>query len=401
MASGEGSGATLNSSTPSVASSANQCLISFQKCILTASTVDAWELSMVEDQVARFSTWATALGVFASERSSMDHRLRNAPDVRNVVNGLLESLNYRNLMCECRPVLTCCLMTWNPGKQTIAKNVGSDVLHKMGKDSPTGPSDVQCELRQSYIHVGSEISRLNKISNTIRRASRESQFQKANNFRITDDDGNDVESFLFNIFEHHISDRFPNISESIRQRLVRAMIVRRKRILYRRHRQGIAAIRPQKIAPKTAITLPQAPKTTPQASDNALHDNGKDDLISRSKAAPSIIQSATTLDPAKFKKASSSPSMISASKTIALGDHECVIFPPNPGLAAKRKYEQLKIQRQVEYKKEVEANGIKANAKSRFENLEKSDLETIGEIACPYCLYALPAEVVLSDTKWK
>lgn len=55
---------------------------------------------MVEDQVARFSTWATALGVFAPDRLSMDHRLRNAPDVRNVVIGLLQSLNYRNLTCK-------------------------------------------------------------------------------------------------------------------------------------------------------------------------------------------------------------------------------------------------------------------------------------------------------------
>lgn len=86
-----------------VAASANECLDAFQVCILRASTVHAREISMVENQIARFSTWATALGVFAPERGSTDHRLRYAPDVRSVVNGLLESLKYRVETCEWDP----------------------------------------------------------------------------------------------------------------------------------------------------------------------------------------------------------------------------------------------------------------------------------------------------------
>lgn len=178
------------------------------------------------------------------------------------------------------------------------------------------------------------------------------------------------------------------------------MILRRKRILYRRHRQGITAIRPQETVPKTAIRLPRAPQTTPLASENAIQDSGKD-VISTFKSAPSMLQSATTLDPEKFKKASTSPSLVSSSKTIALEDHECVVFPPNPGLAAKRKYERLRIQREVDYKREVETNGMTVDARSRFENLKKSDVENIEETACPYCLHALAAQVVLSDSKWK
>lgn len=283
----------------------------------------------------------------------------------------------------------------------MADNIGSNILDTMAKNSPTGPPGIQGQLRQAYTHIASEISRLNKISNTIRRASRESQFEKANNFRITDDDGNNVESFLFSIFEHHINDRFPSVNEDIRHRLVRAMILRRKRILYRRHRQGIAAIQPQKIAPRTAITLPLAPQATSMVIGNAIQDNGKDVVISTFNTSSSVVQSATTLDPDKFQNASLSTSVVSSSKTVALDDHECVVFPPNPGLAVKRKYEQLRRQREEEYKKEVQENGMTVDAKSRFESMKKSDLGTVGEIACPYCLYALPAEVVLSDSKWR
>lgn len=85
-----------------VAVSANQCLESFQKCLLQAASVHPRELSMVENQVARFSTWATGIGVFAPGRASMDHRLRYAPEVQSVVNGLLESLDYRIQTCKHR-----------------------------------------------------------------------------------------------------------------------------------------------------------------------------------------------------------------------------------------------------------------------------------------------------------
>jgi len=58
---------------------------------------------MVEDQLARFSTWAAAIGVFATGRASINHRLRYAPEVQSVVNGLLESLDYR--IRNCKPQL--------------------------------------------------------------------------------------------------------------------------------------------------------------------------------------------------------------------------------------------------------------------------------------------------------
>ena len=88
---------------PTVAASANQCLEPFQQCLLRASSVHPRELSMVEDQVARFSTWTTGIGVFALGRASMDHRLRYAPEVQSVITGLLESLDYRIRTCRSPP----------------------------------------------------------------------------------------------------------------------------------------------------------------------------------------------------------------------------------------------------------------------------------------------------------
>lgn len=84
---------------PTVAASAHQCLESFQSCLVRADAVHPRELSMVEDQLARFSSWAASIGVFAPGAASMDHRLRYTPEVQNIVTGLLESLNYRVRIC--------------------------------------------------------------------------------------------------------------------------------------------------------------------------------------------------------------------------------------------------------------------------------------------------------------
>ncbi|RYP30524.1 hypothetical protein DL767_006201 [Monosporascus sp. MG133] len=362
---------------PTVAASANQCLESFQQCLYRASSVHPRELSMVEDQVARFSTWAMGIGVFAPGRASMDHRLRYAPEVQSVVAGLLESLNYR--IRTCSGVLG--MLDEPPA--TNARNVAGGLLER------------------SFGDVATEISRLNKISNTIRRASKEAQVLKASNFQIKDDDGNDVEPLLLGHFERYIGDRFPSISKTVQQRLARAMLLRRKRILYRRHRQGNTATLPQKAVLKASVTLPAAQPIVPSAQGNPKQDNGQVAAVPTTTIATSRIESATTLTPNKFKVASSSPSIISASKTVALGNHEALVFPPAPGIAAKRKYEQLKRRRVVDYHNAVSLEETRSEAESKLNELLKSDLQAIGEITCPYCLYALPAQEIFDERKWQ
>ncbi|RSM19543.1 hypothetical protein CDV31_001703 [Fusarium ambrosium] len=356
---------------PTVAASANQCLESFQQCLFSASAVHPREVSMVEDQLARFSSWATSIGVFAPGSASMDHRLRYASEVQSVVTGLLESLNYR--------VQTC-----------------SKALAQLGQSSSTDASTTANDrLAQSFLDIAAEISRLNKISNTIRRASKDTQVLKASNFQIKDDDGENVETLLLEHFEHHINDWFPGIHEKIRQRLARAMLLRRKRILYRRHRQGNTSIRSDNTISQTSVTLPDAQAGAASQVQAKSRQHGGKSAIEKSatKVAPSQVKSATTLAPEKFKMVSSTPSIVSATRTIASGKHQVLTYPPAPGFAAKRRYEKLKKQRIIE------AAG--SSTESSLKELLEADLQAIGEITCPYCLYALPAAEVFDDRKWQ
>ncbi|KAK7425130.1 hypothetical protein QQX98_000044 [Neonectria punicea] len=356
---------------PTVAASANQCLESFQQCLISASSVHPREVSMVEDQLARFSSWATSIGVFAPGSASMDHRLRYASEVHGVVTGLLESMNYR--------VQTCC-----------------KALAQLAESSTTDASTVANErLGQSFLDIAAEITRLNKISNTIRRASKDTQVLKASNFHIKDDEGKDVEPLLLSHFEHHIGDWFPGISDTIRQRLARAMLLRRRRILYRRHRQGNTSIRSENTISQASVILPDAQSGAVSQVQAKSKQQDEKAAMERpaAKLAPSQVRSATTLAAEKFKMVSSTLSIVSASRTIASGKHQTLTYPPAPGFAAKRRYEKLKSQRIVE--------AAVTSTEPSLQELLESDLRAIGEITCPYCLYALPAAEVFDERKWR
>ncbi|RYC91915.1 hypothetical protein BFJ63_vAg5358 [Fusarium oxysporum f. sp. narcissi] len=301
---------------PKISACANDCLESFQKCLFSAASIHPRELSMVEDQLARFSSWANGIGVFAPGSASMDHRLRYAPDVTGVVIGLLESLNYR---CQMFKILISMIESSNQDNA----NQG---------------------FQKGLVDAASEISRLNKISNTIRRASKDTQALKASSFQIKDDEGNDVEDILREHFKHHICDKFPGLGEVLQDRLAQTMLLRRKRILYRRYRQGSTTIKSQKSEAEKPVELPnaQSAASSKHSKTQKNKPKGHNTRSKRALATPSQVKSATTLVPGNFQKAAANPSVVSASRTVALGSHEALIFPPSPGLALKKLYEQLK-----------------------------------------------------------
>lgn len=256
-------------------------------------------------------------------------------------------------------------------------------------------------LEQCFVDIATEISRLYKISSTIRSASEEDQVLRASDFHITDDDGNSVEPLLLCHFENHIGSRFPNVSKIIQQRLARAMLLRQKRILYRRHQKANTAIQPQKAIPKASITLSAARPSVPSAHRDPKWNNRSITVGEATTVTSPHIQSATATPSDNFKIASSNPSIISARKTITLSSHEALIFPPAPGLATKQKYEQLKSKRVADFHNAFWLGETISDAESKLNELLKLDLQAIGEITCPYYLYALPAQEVFDDQKWQ
>ncbi|KAI0850769.1 hypothetical protein F5Y00DRAFT_232018 [Daldinia vernicosa] len=373
-------------SHPTVAESAASCLHSFQQCVQRAASIHPRELSLVEDQLARFSVWTTNIRVFAPGRAALDHRLREAPDVQDAVIGLLDALAFRVQSC------------WNSLEPLSSK---------VAQESSQLLVEVDPKFRQSIQGIANEISLLHRFSNTIRRASKEAQNLKAaDSFRIRDDEGNDAEVFITKLFANHVRDKFPGVSDSICQRLAETMVLRRKRILYRRSRYGNAPIRPQETPSQPRVTVPKV-QLKIRAAEHPQVSEGPQAAGDASKSAiQSVAQSATTLAPSNFQKASA-PSVVSVSKTVALSNHEELPFPPAPLGSLKRKYNEIRRQREEIDKHNLDSpnSGDKLKSlnsvwKEKAKEIEEI-IKAVGEVTCPFCFYALPAEDVMDDNKWR
>lgn len=88
----EESNRSIEDQQPTVSGVVSSCLQEFKLCLDTAAALGPEELSLIEDQLARFSVWTANMAVFVPGRASMDHCLRQAPEVLDIVIGVLDAL---------------------------------------------------------------------------------------------------------------------------------------------------------------------------------------------------------------------------------------------------------------------------------------------------------------------
>lgn len=300
-----------------------------------------------------------------------------------------------------------------------SSSTGLNVLKSISPRTPEGPLEsVDEALSKAIRGLAGDISLLHKLSNAIRRASKDSNNAKAAKaFQIRDDEGNDAEPFLQGLFAKNIRDLFPDASEDICQRLARTMVLRRKRILYRRSRYGTASIRPLATPSQPSIERPK-PKGERETEGLRQLPGQKVTAIAISDSAQSEVRTATTLHPEKFQRASS-PSVVSASRTIATGNNEQHAYPPSPCSGSLRGYSKFKKQQEAELKANLEAiPGYQqhegrppafldavATMKSKHHNKLKEEwdgcIRAIGEVVCPFCFHVMPARDAVDETKWR
>ncbi|KAI0192815.1 hypothetical protein F4808DRAFT_362716 [Astrocystis sublimbata] len=379
-------------SSVTVAECANLCLQSFQQCLNQAAAIHPRELTLVEDQLARFSLWGSNIKVFVSDRASLDHRLRAAPEVRDAVVAVLEALDYR--LRECFQILG----TLRPA------NEGS---------TPT----IDDRLENAFREILNEVSLLHKFSNTIRRASKETQSDAAvAEFKIGDDEGNDAAPFLFAMFTNHVRDRFPGATDTIQHRLASTMLQRRKRVLYRRAKYGRYDKQSRREPQQSTIIQPQGPPAIKPTIDRSREQDSSETIASKENTrntAKSVAVTATTLSPQNFQKASA-PS-VAASKSVAISHHQELRFPPAPCGNVRRKYRMLKQKREKEHQGDLSLFDTETESLAprqltvflgkKYERILASDweecLQAVPELICPYCFVALPTRDVVDEAKWR
>ncbi|KAK4208245.1 hypothetical protein QBC37DRAFT_405481 [Rhypophila decipiens] len=380
-------------SPATIAGRATKSLQSFQSCLNRAALVHARELSLVENQAARFSLWVANSMVFSKGRASMDYRLREAPDVQDVVIGLLEALGHRVQRC-------------------------TDLLAAQA-DRTDPPPSVRDTFAQALEGISNSVQLLFRFSNTVRKASKAVHNRKVDDgFRIRDDEGNDIESHLRQMFANYILDRYPGASDILHERLVSTMLLRRKRILYRKSRYGTVTqpsqqppleLRRHDVAPAAAVPPEMNAMRAPVTIDFEPND--------LNTTPESVVRTATTLSPENFHKAST-PSVMSVAKTVPLTQHEEIVFPPAPFAKQLQQYKiwhwEVKDRRR---KRDMAFAGfghgpptdIYSNwipyAARYHQDLENSVWERFYQgaesFSCPFCFCTLSSEDTTQEEKWR
>ncbi|RSL82310.1 hypothetical protein CEP51_005232 [Fusarium floridanum] len=391
--------------TTTVAASARSCSESFQNCLNKAAKIHHRESSLVEDQHARFAIWAANIRVLSAGRDSLDHRLREASDVQDAVIGLLQALDYKIQSCSkiLEPIA-------EKTQGEVPEKPQDDILEKTQEEVL---GKVPEELNQAIEAISKELTLLHKFTNTIRRASKEKQNVEAEkSFKIKDDEGNDAEPFLHHLFSNQIRDRFPGVSDNIQQRLANSMVLRRKRILYRRKRYDKKPIRPPELPLPPRVS---APKVKPNVGVQRQPIKQQTAPAPTPSTVPSVPQTATTLVAEKFQQAAA-PSVISVSKTVALSSHDQLQFPPAPCGALMKRYRRFKKDQEEQLKvtlgdipgyfgpKAPPAPGARdavrkhrASHKQTLDDYWDDCLRAVGEVVCQFCFYALPVRDVVQE----
>ncbi|KAJ5491869.1 Peptidase S8/S53 subtilisin/kexin/sedolisin [Penicillium expansum] len=502
---------------------AQQCFHSFQLCSQLSTFIPPRE----------FSIWTSNNAVFGPTRVSLDHRLREAPEVAEVVKGLLEALDDHLQSClSCfnslvqgststnstgasastdsrdRHGMFITSPSTDPSRQSgdgedldtvmqkarwephiLNSNIQAEsseqsnatdnqiapamvplvrtrtrtpcrtcrrrnkkcdetrpICHNCQKDAflcdgypaeeiwkskrqkVNDPVPTSERLEKFLAAASKEIDLLNKLSNTVRKAGRESSNRKAaESYNIQDDEGNDVEPFLQTQFAKYIQDKFPGITAGMRDRLAATILIRRKRILYRRTRYGKTPIKlkPQLDYYPPTIGKPQAyaPQKGNPESSSLSHPQGLAQSVVETTTPSRTRMSATTLTPSQFKR-TAVQSVVSESKTVLLEQHEEIMFPPPPVGNFNRRYKEIQASYNEDYKRfllqlserlhtlgtprpieaslayQVEIKSAQAKLKKAVAMDWENLLRSMPEVTCPYCFHAFPANEMANIEKW-
>ncbi|QKX61259.1 uncharacterized protein TRUGW13939_08407 [Talaromyces rugulosus] len=387
-----------------ITDTAEACLLSFNKCLDLFAVLPPQQRSAVEDQLGRF----LIIDVFASYRASLDYRLRGVADVQQLVRGLLRTLN-----------------------EHIQEYLAH--LDHLGLTRESADKIEDNRLGVVVDNIAGEINLLHQLSNTIRKASNEkNNLKSATSFVISDEDGNDIGPAFVNLFAMEIiRRRFPDCDEKIKKRLADAMLLRRKRILYRSSRYGKiptrnAAFSPQKLVPNARKDLDGIQNTSRPVGDMHPGRSCSKTQNHTPSTAGSRAITATTLNMEHWNNVST-PSVVGTTRTIKLGDYERLEFPPAPKGPIIKKLKELEETRlirdeeclkslpnyclYVEHDGQTVLEDALATLRSNISDLEvelQAEIENDQitccresmEGACPYCCCVLSGETVMNHHLW-
>ncbi|KAL9116855.1 MAG: hypothetical protein Q9187_006613 [Circinaria calcarea] len=220
----------------SVLSIARQCAALFGRALSSQSLGKQTRIDL-ENQLGRFKIWAGNIGVFAARSASLDYRLRNDQDIKEIMVQMLTRL-WRTIEQLINPPLAE-IQTSEDSEcnQSDSSGSSSSLVVSLDADSEAPPGQLEDHSPDRQIQtVDSIITRLYRLSAIIRKPTSFSENAKVTKFIDKAHDGGDMEEYVSHI-RWQIQFRFPDTSPVLAERLVNAVVFRRKKLMYRERHQ--------------------------------------------------------------------------------------------------------------------------------------------------------------------
>ncbi|KAF2230784.1 hypothetical protein EV356DRAFT_324935 [Viridothelium virens] len=259
----------MEASTVSVRHRADLCLDQFRTLLEIEAEVRGSSRTneiksdelRAEDQRARFEMWAGNIGAFADGHASLDYRLRDTEDARELMVEFLRTLwdflrraidalrldQILDSDSEPIPAASYACSSSDIGKpesSAISSSFQGTETESVWAAVPAAVSSYGQKLQS----VERTIDRLYRLSFAIRQPSITRQNTKAEKSPVIDDEGNNIDSEFEEYALQVTTHRFPEAPKELRERLARGILIRRKRFLYRQSHQ-------EKLKLRTATTV--------------------------------------------------------------------------------------------------------------------------------------------------
>ena len=252
-----------------------------EECVDLFRLFSEYQSRWSEDQLARFRIWVANLGVFENGHASIDYRLRDHPDVLNLITQQLDVLKINlekrkycykyQLLLGLTSALKVTSLVSEPLQTRIEKRAtsGSESFEIDGEvfvyDSPTS-EDSECssdlepgnedrltaDLLEGFQIVEDTIARLNALSTAIRRSGKQSRTSKADLYEVIEY----VDGIKINMtkeFQNYasaiVAREIPGAEHFLKERLTVSIARRRNRFLYWKRHDKASKIYVKKIMP--------------------------------------------------------------------------------------------------------------------------------------------------------
>ncbi|KAI0483655.1 hypothetical protein F4859DRAFT_512303 [Xylaria cf. heliscus] len=286
--------------------------------------------TLIDDERARFTLWASNMEVFGHPNVSLDYRLRYNPTIVDIIHQLLDVIcsSMKSLQpFDNPPQIT------SRKRRRISEISNAEAMKRVEDGSSDWDDDEDQARKNSLIFTYSirgTVTRLFRLSNAIRRSAKPSRAEKIGEYRDNEEaNAAIIELRLYT--EYYIRFRFPQASEALRFTLIEANAWRLRRLYYQmsHQRRVLLSVQSPQANPRS-VQLPKIPDGTPHVrfvSDVSLKPKATDESLKLTSVPPTLITYATTIQETAVRALYADPKILRAGSVPV---NNTLTFPPIP-----------------------------------------------------------------------